>query len=136
VDPRHPHSFQSAPGGSPRGPQTENPTAMSEKRKRQAAIRFRVSEEENDLIRANARVAEIPVASFARDAVIAVATGKFATSTEKSRATALRTIVSEINRIAVVTKKRSITQDDATRVVDELRRLQLLLFRFYYEDRS
>jgi hypothetical protein len=46
----------------------------------------------------------------------------------------LRTIISGLNRIATVTEKRSINPDDATRIIDELHRLQLLVFRFHYDD--
>lgn len=104
---------------------------MSEKRKRQKAIRFRVTEDEEILIRSRAQDAKLPVASFARNATVTAANGVVETINRKSEAIALRAIVSEINRISTVTRKRVINSGDATRLVDELRRLQLLVFRFH-----
>jgi hypothetical protein len=108
---------------------------MSDKRKRQAAIRFRVnSSEEASIIKA-ARDAGIPIATFARQAVLAAAKPAAGDAgIKKSTAIALRDILAEINGIAVVTRKRAIQPADADRVQAELRRLQILLFRFYYHD--
>jgi uncharacterized protein (DUF1778 family) len=106
---------------------------MSDKRKRQNAIRFRVNSNEEKLIRTTADNAKLPIASFAREATISAAKKSPETTGAKSKAAAMRNIVEELNHIATVTRKRAIHTEDALRVVDELRRLQLLLFRFFRE---
>ena len=107
---------------------------MSEKRKRQATVKFRVDDSEAKSISTAARTAGIPTATFARQASIAAAKPGPGDAGIKSTAIALRDITVEINRIAEVTRKRAIHSDDADRVVNELRRLQILLFRFHYHD--
>jgi hypothetical protein len=108
---------------------------MSDKRRRQNAIRFRIDGTEEAFIQKAAADAGIPIATFARQAVMAAAKPAPGDSgIEKSTAIALRDILAEINHIAAVTRKRAIHSDDADRVVNELRRLQILLFRFYYRD--
>ena len=107
---------------------------MSDKRKRQKAIPFRVSDSEEASIIKAARHAGIPIASFARQAVLAAANPTGDTSIKKSKEICLRDILAQINGIAAVTRKRAINSADADRVQGELRRLQILLFRFYYLD--
>jgi hypothetical protein len=107
---------------------------MSEKRKRQATVKFRVDDSEATSISTAARTAGIPTATFARRAVIAAVKPVPGNAGTKSSAIALRDILSEINRIGEVTRKRAMNSADADRVVGELRRLQVLLFRFHYHD--
>jgi hypothetical protein len=107
---------------------------MSEKRKRQATVKFRIDDSEGVCISTAAHKAGIPTATFARQATIAAAKPGPGYAGVKSAAIALRDLTVEINRIAEVTRKRAIRSDDADRVVDELRRLQILVFHFYYRD--
>jgi hypothetical protein len=107
---------------------------MSDKRKRQNAIRFRVNSNEEKLIRTSADDAKLPVASFAREATITAAKNAPEAAGAKMKAAALRNITKELNQIATVTRRRAIHTEDAIRVVDELRRVQLLLFRFFRDD--
>jgi hypothetical protein len=110
---------------------------VSNKRKRQAEIKFRADEAEDASIRKAARYAGIPLATFVREVVLAAAKPDAGdTRIEKSAAIALRDILAEINLIAMVTHKRAIHSADADRVQAELRRLQILLFRFYHNDAS
>jgi hypothetical protein len=102
---------------------------MSDNRRRQQAVRFRVSPEEDEKIRAAAKREHCSVAGFVRHAVLEAADGR-SLALPGADLIALRDLTAEIQKIGVVTRKRIIAPEDAERVVQELRRVQRAILRW------
>jgi hypothetical protein len=106
---------------------------MSEKRFRETAISFRITAEERQEIQAAATSLGLSPATYVRMAALKAAKGG-TVSAHKAEERALRDFTEELQRIGLVTRKRSVTPVDADRVIDELRRLMILVFRFHRRD--
>jgi hypothetical protein len=103
--------------------------SMSDNRRRQQALRFRVSPEEDEKIRAAAKRQHHTVAGFVRHVVMAASDGR-PLALPGADLIALRDLTVEIQKIGLVTRKRIVTGEDAERVIDELRRLQRAVLRW------
>jgi hypothetical protein len=101
---------------------------MSNNRKRQSIVGFRVTPEEEAKIRAASKREGCSIASFARQVVVASSEGRRLELAD-SYTTALRDFTAEVQRIGLVTRKRVVTEEAGERIVDELRRLQRTVLR-------
>lgn len=104
-------------------------SSMSENRQRKQALRFRVSAEEDEKIRAAAKREHYSVAGFVRHVVLAASDGQ-PLALPGADLIALRDLTAEVQKIGLVTRKRVIAREDAEKVVDQLRRLQRIVLRW------
>jgi hypothetical protein len=113
-----------------------DPTPVSEIRKREGIIRFRVDPAEDKAIKSFATRHQITPAEVARRLVLQGIVSDGAAAIFDDRAKIDRDILVKLEEIAAVGRKRLISPIELERLIFELRRIQILILKFYSGSRE
>jgi hypothetical protein len=109
---------------------------VSEKRKREGIIRFRVNAAEEKAIRLFAMQQQIKPAQLARDLVMRGIASDATPAIFDDRSKTTRDCLVKLEEIATIGRKRLIAPADLQRLIVELQRIQVLILRFYSRPRE
>jgi hypothetical protein len=113
------------PGARPVDPQ------VSEKRKREGIIRFRVNSAEEKGVKSFAARHQITPGQLARDLVLRGIASDAAPVMFDNRSKTTRDVLIKLEELATIGRKRLIAPKDLQRLIVELQRIQVLILRFY-----
>jgi hypothetical protein len=120
-----PSRRRSSTRGVPRGP------PVSEKRKKEKIIRFRVNNAEDKAVKSYAARHQITPAQLARELVLRGIASDAAPAIFDDRSKTTRQVLMLLEELATIGRKRRIAPEDLQRLIAELQRIQVLILRFY-----